>query len=277
MRRSLLLLMALVLSLMVISVAPASAQTGATATVATDFLNVRNAPTTSAGVIAVIARGYNYPVIGRTADASWWQINMRPTGLTGWVSGGYIQVANAHLVPVVTPPAPTPAGFATGTVNTGRLNVRMTPDPYNGVVLNRISQQDVVRLIGKTAYAPIWYNVALADGTSGWVNGRYLYVANDYLVPVTWTGGVPQPTPPTPQPPAGAYGTVTSYFLNVRAVPNPYYYNVITIIARGQSFGVIGKNAAGTWWQIVLPTGATGWVSGKYFSVVNGQYVPVTY
>lgn len=276
MRRTLLLVLTLILALSVINVLPAAAQTGASMTVTTaDFLNVRNAPTTSAGVVAVVGRGYTYPVIGRTFDAAWWQIQMRPTGLVGWVSGSFIQVTNAHLVPAVTPPAAGPATFATGTVNTGRLNVRQTPDPVNGAVLTRISQQDVVQLLGKTATAPVWYNVALAGGSTGWVNGRYLIIANEALVPVTWSTPV-TPVPPTPAP-VSAYGTVTAYFLNVRTTPNPYIYNIIATIARNQTYSVIGKNAAGTWWQIILPSGATGWVNGRYLSVANGHLVPITF
>jgi uncharacterized protein YgiM (DUF1202 family) len=178
-------------------------------------------------------------------------------------------------VPAVTPPPAAPATFATGTVNTGRLNVRQTPDPYNGAVLTRISQQDVVQLLGKTATAPVWYNVALPSGSNGWVNGRYLIIANDALVPVTWSTPV-TPVPPTPAP-VSAYGTVTAYFLNVRTTPNPYIYNIIATIARNQTYSVIGKNAAGTWWQLVLPSGATGWVNGRYLSVANGHLVPITF
>jgi N-acetylmuramoyl-L-alanine amidase len=276
MRRTLLLVLTLILALSVINVLPAAAQTGANMTVSTaNHLNVRNAPTTAAGVVAVIARGYSYPVIGRTFDASWWQIQMRPTGLVGWVSGAYIQVTNAHLVPAVTPPPAAGASFATGTVNTGRLNVRNIPDPNFGAVLTRISQQDVVQLLGKTASAPVWFNVALPDGTNGWVNGRYLIIANSGLVPVTWTTPT-TPIPPTPAP-VSAYGTVTAYFLNVRTTPNPYIYNIIATIARNQTYSVIGKNAAGTWWQLVLPSGATGWVNGRYLSVANGHLVPITF
>lgn len=273
MRRIVIVLIALTLALAAVPAPQSHAQSGALATVTTaSFLNVRNAPALNAGIVAIIQRNYTYEVIARNADATWWLLNLRPTGLQGWASGRFLSVTNAHLVPVVTPPLPAPAGFATGTVNTGRLNVRAIPDPINGAILTTVSQQDVFRLLERTASSPVWYRIALADGSSGWVNGRYLTLANANLVPVTPGVVLPLPTPVT-----SASGTVTAFFLNVRTEPNPFNsFNIITQVARNQTLPVIGRNSAGTWWQVVLPNGVIGWVSGRYLSVTNAQVVPVT-
>lgn len=273
MRRIAVLLFTLVLGLM--SVGMASAQTQPIATVVTDALNVRTAPTTQAGVFAVIGQGDAHQVVGRTADASWWLLSLRPTGIQGWVSGGYIQVANAQFVPVVASPAPTAPTFLAGRVNTGRLNIRATPDPYFGQILTTVSQGDVLTVSAKTATAPVWYFVQNPLGGGGWVNARYLDVPNAHLIPVS--GGM-TPTPaPTPAPIPPTYGTVVNaYFLNVRTTPNPYIFNVITIVARNQTFPVIGRNTDASWYQIVLPNGIAGWVRSKYFSVVSPATLPIT-
>lgn len=249
---------------------PASAQYGAIATVVNaNFLNVRNAPTANGGVVAVIARGYTYEAIGRTADSSWWQLRLEPSGFVGWASGWYLSISNAHAVPIVASPAPSAATFSSGVVNTARLNVRAIPDPINGVVLRTVSEEDFYIIVGRNEGLPRWYQIALNDGTSGWVNGRYLIVANANLAPVTYHGAPGQP-PMT-------FGTVTSYFLNVRTTPNPYIYNIIAIISRNQTYTVIGRNSTSTWWQIRLSNGTIGWVSGAYFAVVNGGSVPITF
>ncbi len=271
------IILVLTLALMLLNVSIAGAQSGATATVTGAYaLNVRTAPTTQAGILAVIRLGDVYQVIGRTADAAWWQLSLRPQGLIGWVSGSYVQVTNAHLVPVVNAPTPTPASFATGRVNTGRLNIRAIPDPINGAIIHTVSQGDVLVLVSKTSGYPTWYQVQNPLGGLGWVNGNYLNITNESLVPVS--GVIIVPPTPAPPPIPVVYGTVVNaYFLNVRSTPNPYIFtNIIAVIARNQSYPVIGRNTDASWYQIVLPNGVTGWVRSKYFSVASPLSLPIT-
>ncbi|MEW6580273.1 MAG: PA14 domain-containing protein [Chloroflexota bacterium] len=79
---------------------------GAYARVTAWVLNVRDAPLTG-NVITKIRRGETYPVVGRNADSSWWQINVN--GTVGWVSGAWVVVTQGGGVGVTTPtPIPTP-------------------------------------------------------------------------------------------------------------------------------------------------------------------------
>lgn len=252
------------------------AQTGTTAVlpIATvinaNALNIRTAPTTAAGVVAVAPGGASFSVLGRTADNGWWQLALPPSGLTGWASGWFLSIPNQHLVPVVAAPGATPATTPTGVVNTNQLNVRAIPDPYTGAIITRISFSETYIIIGRNSSSTRWYQITLPGGGSGWVNAKYLFDANTQNVPVTYND---------PSPCIGCQnvtGTVTAYFLNVRSTPNPYIANILTVIARGQTYSVIGRNAAGTWWQIMLPQGITGWVNGTYFAVVNGWGLPIT-
>lgn len=269
MLRLLLLILSLLLSLSAIQ--PLRAQVANYATVTNaNYLNVRTAATTQAGIIAVIANGYTYPVIGRTGDYSWYLLTISPN-ITGWASGAFLNVPNAAYVPVVASPAPSPVYIAQGTVITDNLNVRATPDPYNGAIIARVAGGEVYAVIGRNNMGTRWWQIQLWSGVTGWVNGRYLAVANEYLVPIT-----DYTTNPNNPQPVSAFGTVTAYFLNVRTSPNPYLQNVIAVISRAQTFPVIGRNAAGTWWQINLNNGLTGWVKGDFFSVTNRQGVPIT-
>jgi uncharacterized protein YgiM (DUF1202 family) len=252
---------------------PAQAQVTNYATVVNaNYLNVRTAASTAAGVIAVVPNGYSYPVIGRTADFAWYYLAMSPTSnVLGWASGSYLNVPNAANIPVMNSPAAAPAYFSMGTVITFNLNVRGTPDPYNGVITTRVTGGQVFTVIGRNNIGTRWWQIQLPGGGSGWVNGRYLTVTNEQFVPITDS----TTNPNTPQP-VTAYGTVTAYFLNVRTSPNPYLANVIAVISRFQTYTVIGRNADSSWWQISLGNGLTGWVRGDFFSVTNGQNVPVT-
>lgn len=243
----------------------AYAQTFATV-INANALNIRTAPTTSAGVMAVAPAGAVYPVLAKTADSGWWQVAIPPYGYVGWASGWFLSIPNQHLVPVVTPPPAYVPTTPIGVVNTGSLNVRVIPDPYVGAIQTTIQLGQAYPIIGKNNGNPLWYQISLPTGGSGWVNARYLFAANATNVPVTHVN----------PPQSGAVGTVTAYFLNVRSTPNPFIFNIVTIIARGQTYPVIGRNAAGTWYQISLGNGVTGWVSGYYFAVTNGAGLPVT-
>jgi uncharacterized protein YgiM (DUF1202 family) len=261
----LILLMSGLLSVLAVQQVAAQATLGSV--INATYLNVRTAPGTTAGVVAVIRSGYAYPVLGRNADSTWWLVSLSPSNhVTGWASGTYLTVTNAHLVPFVTPPAPTAATISMGTVSAYFLNVRAIPDPVYGSIIAKIARAEVYQVIGRNSISS-WWQISLPGGQTGWVNGDYLNVTNTHLVPITDTS----------TPVVTASGTVVNaYYLNVRTTPNPYIANVVTIIGRFQTYRVIGRNSTSTWWQIDAGNGLTGWVSGRYFSVINGHVVPIT-
>ncbi len=80
---------------------------------------------------------------------------------------------------------------------------------------------------------------------------------------------------PVPNTPGTAVATVTAYRLNVRNQPNPLTGLILMKINRSETYPVVGRNAAGTWWQLNV-NGQYGWVNGSYISVSNAQTVPVT-
>lgn len=182
--------------------------------------------------------------------------------LTGAFASTVAAIDDAQAVPV-------------GIVNTARLNVRDYPLYPDGNVITKISQNEVYVITGRSPFN-YWFQIRLSDGRLGWVNGRYLDIYNAYLIPTIDPGPapVPQPTltPVTPQ----VSGVVTAYFLNVRAIPNPITGAVLTRVQRNEVYPVVGKNGNSSWWQIRLSSGTTGWVSGTYLSVSNGELVPVT-
>ncbi len=114
----------------------APAITGPRATVVNAFrLNVRAVPDTVQGaVLARINQGDTYPVIGRNADGSWWQI--RVDDLVGWVSASYVTVADADAVPVIQSEAAA-GGTSCAAAPPPRLSVgrtgRVTPGLANNL------------------------------------------------------------------------------------------------------------------------------------------------
>jgi uncharacterized protein YgiM (DUF1202 family) len=79
-----------------------------------------------------------------------------------------------------------------------------------------------------------------------------------------------------PPAPTGAYITVTRAFrLNVRNAPSAVTGTILTKINRNESYGIIGRNGRGTWWQINV-NGILGWINASYVMAFNANNIPVT-
>jgi uncharacterized protein YraI len=76
------------------------------------------------------------------------------------------------------------------------------------------------------------------------------------------------PAPGTPQ------ATVTANFLNLRSAPTPAS-SILTVLSRGQTYQMIGRNAFNTWVQLNVG-GTIGWVNVNYVSTTNIFAVPIT-
>ena len=87
-------------------------------------------------------------------------------------------------------------------------------------------------------------------------------------IPPTLTPTAPPPTPsPTARPsptatPEGPQAIVQSETLNVRAGPGTGHA-VVTTVKQGDRLPVTGRNADGSWLQVTLPTGRSGWISAS--------------
>jgi hypothetical protein len=68
--------------------------------VAPSSVNIRSGPGVSYEVIGSLAANTPMPIVGRTADTSWWQIRM-PNNELGWISSSVVSASNTENVPVV--------------------------------------------------------------------------------------------------------------------------------------------------------------------------------
>lgn len=265
-------------SLTRVSGAP-SPVTGPAATVTGAFrLNVRAAPDPVNGaVLTQIRRNETYPIVGRNADTSWWQINVN--GVIGWVNARFVTALNAQNVPVtsstITQPTATPTPVITGAAATVtgafRLNVRNAPSAATGQVLTRISRNETYPIVGRTNDTS-WWQINVS-GIIGWVNARYVTAVNAQNVPVTFTA---PPTPIGPLPPvvqcpgflpsrlaAGRQGRVLPGLSNNFRDQPFLTSNVIGQIPGGAVFTVVAGPQCSSniaWWQVNY-NGVIGWTA----------------
>jgi hypothetical protein len=161
---------------------------GALATVTAYRLNVRNSPDPATGqIITRINRLETYAILGRNAASTWYLLNIN--GTQGWVSGGFINIANGANIPVVGAAATTaPITNATGNI--------VTATPYNVVIrsgpgtqyrrLGLLPVSGTAPLVGRNS-SNTWWQVNF-NGIVGWVSSQYAVIgssANLSAVPVT--------------------------------------------------------------------------------------------
>ncbi len=77
-------------------------------------VNVRSGPSTTNGIVTQLSPLTTALVLGRLADATWYQVTVN--GLTGWVSGTVVRIGgNCSTISVIAPPIGTPVTGATFT------------------------------------------------------------------------------------------------------------------------------------------------------------------
>lgn len=160
---------------------PPPATTSAFGTVSSFRLNVRDAPTTDASVILRIDQGAQYPIVGRNADTSWWQIDLG--GRTGWVFARFFDATNASNVPVVSSVGTQPDVVLTGQVltTTARVNLRSGPGRSNAVlaVLPQGTQADIAGQNSTGDWIQVQYS-----GLVGWVSTTFSTGYTQSSIPV---------------------------------------------------------------------------------------------
>jgi len=120
-------------------------------TVTADILNVRVSPDTSAAKVTQISLGDQVVVVDSADD--WYKISFGD--VIGWVAGQYLDVSNG-----------------TASIIGDQVNIRASAD-LSGEVIVRIDRGEKVTVLGRSGD---WFNIQLADATTGWVFRDFISV-----------------------------------------------------------------------------------------------------
>ena len=138
------------------------------------------------------------------------------------------------------------------------LNVRAGPGTnYNLVTqVGRNERFDVVDKSGD------WYCVNLKSGQKGWLAGWLVNIEKS-----------PAPSPTSPAAP-GVNTTVkvNGSVVNIRSGPGTSY-GLVTQVYAGDTMQVLGS--ANDWYNVRLPSGASGWIANWLVSVITAPASPV--
>lgn len=228
---------------------------GQTATVNTDALNVRSAPTLTASVLTVYQTGTQVKITGGPSYAdniTWYAVDN-----LGWVAGQFL-VGSDGSGDGGTPSQPSD-DFTYGqmvVVNTDALNVRSQPS-LSGSVLDVYLSGESATITGgpKVADNIVWYAV----NNVGWVAGNYLVASTgDNGGGDTGTGFS-----------EGDSVVVNTDAINVRSQPS-LSGQVLDVYLNGETATITGsaKSADGYTWY---PVNNLGYVAGQFLSKASGS------
>ena len=231
-----------------------------TAVVATGRLNVRDTPVYLLGrVVTQIDRGESYPVVGRNLEGTWAQLDV--DGILGWVNARYLVAPGLADAPFSASAAAV--GIVNARVQTGRLNVRDFPHHEFGFVLTKVYNNTIWPVTGRNTDST-WAQVDV-NGTSGWVNARYLLAPDLAAAPELDTDLSDLPV----------NARVNTGRLNVRDIPNFLGGEVVTKLWRNEVYPVLARNVDGNWAQLDI-NGEPGWVNARYLEAPRLELAPLS-
>jgi len=230
------------------------------------YLNVRTGPGINYAVLGAVTGGDQLPVVGRTADNTWYQVEANFG--TGWVYAGYVVTRNEYGGSPVTTASAATAEVAgpIGVVNTGALNIRSGPgSQYTS--LGVLAGGTETQIVGRTQDWT-WWLLDTPVGT-GWANAIYIIVRGDtsgvpHVVPGTTVEAQPgQAEAAAPEAEiSGPVAFVSTGALNIRSGPNSTFSSLGAVYA-GTRMPIIGQSTDHGWWLVESPYG-NGWVSKLY-------------
>jgi uncharacterized protein YraI len=238
-------------------------------------------------VYATFLGGQTALVNGKSEDGLWWAISVpvAPDG-NGWVSVGWVTVANADSVPVLpTPPVPATVELVPPGPDDPQAmaiaNVYVRTGPATNFPAYGIAQTGASgRVIGVSEDGQWWVvrlNPENVGAGYGWVMAQYTQAINVEGVQTIATPPAPQSYTPPP-PPEGTPVAVAVEPINVRSGPGTNF-PVLVVAPAGAAGEVSGVSADGGWWQVVISpdysSSGFGWVSADFVVTTNTENVPV--
>ena len=229
-----------------------SSNTGKTGTVTTDVLNVRSGAGTKYSKISSLKKGDKITI--QETKSGWHKFKMS-NGKTGWVSGDYIKVSSSSSSTSSDNSTSSSSNKGkTGTVTTDVLNVRSGA----GTKYSKISSLRKGDKITIQETKNGWHKFKMSNGKTGWVSSEYIKVSSSSSSSSSSSQSSIK----------NKIGVVNTSSLNVRKGAGTNY-SVIGSVKSGQKVGILSSKNG--WYNVLLPNGSKGWVSGKYLNLIDGD------
>ena len=229
-----------------ITVANAESNVNKTGIVNTSVLNVRKGPGTNNSILTKIYKNDKVTILD--SSKGWYKVKLT-NGKTGWVSDDYIKVSsNSNST------SSSSNTGKTGTVTTDVLNVRSGA----GTKYSKISSLRKGDKITIQETKNGWHKFKMSNGKTGWVSSEYIKLSSSSSSSSSSSQSSIK----------NKIGVVNTSSLNVRKGAGTNY-SVIGSVKSGQKVGILSSKNG--WYNVLLPNGSKGWVSGKYLNLKDGD------
>ena len=208
------------------------------------------------GAVPAAAAGTVKPAVELVSTPS----NTAPDKTTLPATGGTDVQSSA--APATPAPAAASANLPTGQVGPVAVNMRAGPSVSNDK-LSVLQPGESVK-VGETSGG--WVHVYRADGTDGWVYGRYLNDSGNAAAPAAASQTAMAPASAAPQRPAtpsrlpppqvAGMSRLTSVVPLLQRPDD--FRSTLGVLQPGERVRVL--NSDGRWLHIVTEDGATGWI-----------------
>ncbi|WP_409270772.1 SH3 domain-containing protein [Neobacillus sp. SCS-31] len=202
-------------------------------TVNANILNVRQEPSLTSGLIGKLANGAKVEVI---SEGNGWAL-ISFSGKKGWVSSEFLSSKSGEA-----PPADEKPSGVLGTVTATALSVR-SEGSLNGRIISTVKKGQTFIILEE---ANNWAKIEYSPGKIGWVAGWYLEKSAEG-------------NEPTPQEVKESWAAILYDGTNIRQKPS-LDSKVVARTNKGAEFRI--KNISGTWYEIELKGGQSGYVAG---------------
>ncbi|MHA2959879.1 SH3 domain-containing protein [Priestia megaterium] len=209
-------------------------------------LNVRATPSTSGAIVGKITKGNTVDIVDESKG--WAKITYN--GKEAWISSQYINKTQTNSTSTEN------STSKSAVVNASSLNVRSSASTSASIVTNlsRNSKVTVVKESGS------WSQIKTASGQTGWVASQYLQAGSGSSAPAKDSGSTTSKS-----------AVVNASSLNVRSSASTSA-SIVTNLLRNSKVTVVKES--GSWSQIKMASGQTGWVASQYLQAGSGSSAP---
>ncbi len=220
-------------------------------------------PAATSNPVEALWTGRAGTLLGTTRAGNFYYVEME-SGAKGWLPVEVVQTAypvsrlsvvRSGEVEVVNPPTPTAAALA------DRVQVLSFPNTIAGTPVDFLNPGEAADVLNRSRWGN-WVYVQTAAGAKGWVPVEAVALN----INVAALQSVSENTAEVIAGPVGA--VVAEQAVNLRAGPN-VDTEVRAVVDPGTQLRLLGRDAAGSWLYVVLPSGTEGWMAGF---LVDTQY-----
>ena len=239
-----------------VQAAEATPTANGTGYITDSYVYLRSGAGTNYSVLTTMSKNTKVTFIdGKLYSSNWYKIKEAVTSKTGYVHKNYVKADAAAQT------------ATTGYINADYVNLRKGAGTSYGII-TEMRKNTKFTLVSTALVNGSWYNIKLSNGTTG-------YVIKDYVT--LDKSSAQTTTQPTTKPAStAATGYINGDYVNLRKGAGTNY-GIVTQMRINTKFTLVSTALVnGSWYNIKLSDGKTGYVIKDYVTLDKSSAQPTT-